>query len=90
MIVQMSRRDFGRALDRVKKTSTDLTEKYFKNMNYEYGNFKGLRFRNNEGENEDSLADREDQNNGFDQELDEKVKDLSLKVPQNYSDYIEE
>ena len=90
MIVQMSRRDFGRALDRVKKTSTDLTEKYFKNMNYEYGNFKGLRFRNYEGENEDSLADREEQNNGFDQELDEKVKDLSLKVPQNYSDYIEE
>jgi len=79
-ITQVRGRDFGRLIDRARKTSKNVTEKYLNNLNYNLNSFKGLRFRSNEDENEESMLDKEEAQNSNDDEIEEKVKDLAVKV----------
>ena len=50
------------------------------NLNYQLSSFKGLRFRSNEDENEESMLEKEEVQNSQDEEIEEKVKDLAVKM----------
>ena len=50
------------------------------NLNYQLSSFKGLRFRSNEDENEESMLEKEEAQNSQDEEIEEKVKDLAVKM----------